>query len=129
MLLTPRLRIPISLLKRNPPRKIQNHTENSQAKDLAEIFREPNLVLRNLWKFQPYAMFGWRVLGILSSMIDLDFFQRKNECICVYMQKFNLTLLHILSSYYIRNCPMSLAIYCLIFEMSYNIIWRQNAVT
>ena len=40
-------------------------------------------------------------MGILSSMIDLDFFQWKNECICVYIQKFNFTLLHILCSYYI----------------------------
>ena len=38
---------------RNPPfltflRKFQNNTENSQNKGVAEIFREPNLVLKNL---------------------------------------------------------------------------------
>ena len=90
--------------------------------DLAEIFSEPNLVL-NLSKFQPYTMFGWRVMSILSSMTDLDFFQWKNECICVYMQKFNFTLLHILCSlYYIENSSMSLSIYSLIFKMSCDVI-------
>ena len=110
-------------------RKIRNNRENSQAAGLAEIFIEPNLVLKNLWKFQPYTIFGWRVMGILSSMIDLDFFQWKNECICVYMQKFNFTLLHILSSYYIENCSILLSIYYLIFEMSCDVIWRHNDVT
>ena len=45
------------------------------------------------------------------------------------MQKFNFTLLHILCSYYTENCSMSLSIYCLIFEMVCDVIWRQNAVT
>ena len=44
-------------------------------------------------------------MGILSSMIDLHFFQWKNEYICVYIQKFNFTLLHILCSYYIEIIP------------------------
>ena len=41
-----------------PLRKIRNNTEYSDAEDLAEISREPNLVLKNLWKFQPNTMFG-----------------------------------------------------------------------
>ena len=115
--------------KKKKKKKIRNNTENSQAKGLTEIFREPNLVLKNLWKFQLYTMFGWLIMSVLSSMIDVDFFQWKNECFCMYMQKFSLTLLHILCSYYIENCSMSLSIYCLIFEMSCDIIWYQNAIT
>ena len=69
-------------------------------------------------------------MGILTSMIDLDFFRWKNECICVYMQKFNFTSLRILCSYYIENCSMSLSIYCLIFEMSCDVydvkMWSYN---
>ena len=89
-------------------------------------------------------MFGWRVMGILSSMNDFDFFQWKNECICVYTQKFNFTLLRILCSYYIENritSKMSLSIYCVIFEISCDVTshdisnvknavtYRQNAVS
>ena len=49
-------------------------------------------------------------------MIDLDFFQWKNECICVFIEKFHFTLFHIRCSYFIEDCSMSLStIYCLIF--------------